>query len=1193
MKSCFLFVVTILLLPNVFSQGENFCSSSSSSSSTLDNTFVGPSRLLYVIIDDSYYDDMYRGYTWVQAAVAKHAPVGSTTQLVWIRDSVVSYLTLDLSQFDQIWVVDLDAEANMEPHQLDAYAKIGNWFRARGQPNTILDARIISSFWYRTAKGDNTNKTNDILLVENYFVNLRIRGGGLFLGTDHNVFHSGIQTIADNIGITRFCCFYYEDPYRMIVDPDSPLMSYPNRPYYIAPEGSTLPKYWIWDDSSTGNVAINTQRNGQVYYPLGWHYQQGVGDPGLSSTIRGAVGFLVNIVNPICHERFNFSTPIDFRSVIARNAAGNPPYTYRWTSSINGQLSTVANFTTANLTRGTHVITLRVVDSSNLVAESTVSISIVKPLNDSEGPTAAWNGNKDVQIVYPIRRPMTPVEYYNYRSERANTPDALESTELRSGQFFFYDDGTDLWIFHLFGNPRDTASSAAAFNISFPLLAERAGSIVLRDPPTASTYAWNSATGTGSAKLQWTAGKTAGFIAGPLPRNFEFCINYVFDKTFESNMNMYMVRSHNDGSFSNPNPNPIISYRSKATETRSLDICWLQYRCGPSSRNTTDPANSITNSIVQFSYDGSLLNYTDTSRCAWLAQPVIPGSVVPIRAIWIAWRRFSQLVGDRVMIHNGTSASDPTIVDIDGSSYSSLPPNSIFMGAQALYVESVPNRDGQASVGFKFDYYVVPTAISLSPSTGPYQQATVVNVTGGNFYQRFVNGVAMNRLFCRLDGSLVVSARLISHDKVECTFPARPQGPKSNVPVEVSNDGVVWSNSLVWAWTDATCSQLTVCGACLANSSRNCQWCNEGSFCYAAGQSVTCSASAIDTTCCTRCQPLSGCGGVSQGSCNCNDTCSCTPQYRNADCGCKKCPVHPSTSSMCGSSANATVTSFGSCSCNGTCVCEFGFWGAACECKACPVSGGQVCGGKGTCGCDGKCVCDATHTGNACECAKSCVGDDAARNISCNGHGRCSCGQCVCDVNWRLLDDCSCREKAIIPCGNRGTVECDGSCSCFPGYSGPDCSITTNCTATNCSTCLEISNDCGWCESTQKCENKFLERRVCGQTRPRTGSNATLPYVSSCPAQTVTVVDDPVNFPVATVATAAVISAAVLLGAIIAVAAIMYRRRNTSIVEGSNPWLLDDMDGNETVDNPLYENLGTEGSNPLYQLPKDEATPNE
>jgi hypothetical protein len=228
---------------------------------------------------------------------------------------------------------------------------------------------------------------------------------------------------------------------------------------------------------------------------------------------------LVNIVNPLCHERFNVSTPIAFLSAIARTAAGNPPYVYRWTSSINGQLSTVANFTTSDLTRGTHVITLRVTDSTNLIAESTVSISIVKPLNDSEGPTSAWNGNKDVQIVYPIRRPLTPTQYYNYRSDRANTPDALESSELRSGQFFFYDDGTDLWIFHLFGNPRDTAPSAAAFNISFPLLAGRAGSIVLRDPPTASTYAWNSATGQGSAKLQWTAGKTAGFVAGPLPRH--------------------------------------------------------------------------------------------------------------------------------------------------------------------------------------------------------------------------------------------------------------------------------------------------------------------------------------------------------------------------------------------------------------------------------------------------------------------------------------------------------------------------------------------------------------------------------------------------------------------------------------------------------------------------------------------------
>jgi hypothetical protein len=945
-----------------------------------------------------------------------------------------------------------------------------------------------------------------------------------------------------------------------------------------------VPTNWIWDDSSTGNVAYNLQPNGLVFYSLAWHwvpgdgsFNSGVGQPGLSTTIRGSVGFLVTISSPACHDRYEAGVAsISFTSTIPAANPGTPPYTYTWSSNVDGKLATTASFSTSSLNIGTHIVTLHAVDSQNLVAEAKVSITVFRPFgtNETEGPVAAWNGNKDVQVIYPIRRAATPKNYYNYLNSRANTADFLETTLARSGNIFFYDDGSDLYIFHIFGNPNtDSTISSAGFTATFPALRGRAGSLIFADPPGSTNYVWNSAAGTGSAKFSWKS-STAGFIAGPLPKNFEFCIDYTFDKGYENNVAYYMVRGHTEGSFSLPNPNPILAFRSSAVQTASLSLCWRQFKCPTTPAVINTPMDFVTNSIVQFAYEGSLFNYTDLSNCYWVATPKT-GSSKPILAMWVEYTRWAQRVGDAFVIRNGTDAADPIVSNLDGTT-TTLPARMRFDGAQSLRFESIPTNDDSVDSGFGINYYVVPTAITVTPSSGPYLQATTVTIAGGNFYRKFVNGVPMNSLYCKIDDVIVVPATFTDFDTITCIIPARPAGAKSNVPLVVSNDGVEYSNEILWAWVDPTCSTLTNCGSCLAESGRNCRWCNGNSLCYAEGDVFSCDG-VVDSTCCTQCQTLGGCN--LQGTCNCNNTCTCSNGFRDDDCGCKSCPVNPTTGTVCGIPATPESVGTGlECGCDGVCECMYGYNGDSCQCPYCPFSGDTECGGHGSCEC-GTCNCTAGWTGDACECPTTCP---SSNDEVCSGHGSCQCGQCVCDANWRLLDDCSCRESCGTKgCSGNGECNCDGTCTCYIGFEGDDCEIEITCNSTTCDDCMkEKDGICGWCSDSSRCESKY-QRLVCDKARPQ-GLGATLPYATECPAEII-ITTLPETDPVG-IAIGGAVSGVVALGAIAAAAAVLYRRRNAPIVE-DNPWIDDPANNDSVVSNPLYEATQFQGSNPLYDAP--------
>lgn len=170
----------------------------------------------------------------------------------------------DYSSFDDIFVYDLSFLADTSATQMANYSGIANWYNARADKNLILDGRIISSdVSWTNANGMSSEQS----WIQNYATQLDLRGGGLMLGTDHDVYQSGINQINSLIGVGAFSGFFGTYPTsQAVVDPLSPL--------YLSSldncRGDATQKC-VNDNSTTGFVATGLQANGQTLTPVAYH----------------------------------------------------------------------------------------------------------------------------------------------------------------------------------------------------------------------------------------------------------------------------------------------------------------------------------------------------------------------------------------------------------------------------------------------------------------------------------------------------------------------------------------------------------------------------------------------------------------------------------------------------------------------------------------------------------------------------------------------------------------------------------------------------------------------------------------------------------------------------------------------------------------------------------------------------------
>ncbi len=185
---------------------------------------------------------------------------GHTVTTRYLNQSVYS----DYASFDQIFVYDLYTGADDSSTQTQNYQGIANWYNGLSTQNLILDGRIISS----DVEWTNANgMSSEEAWIQNYATQFSLRGNGLMLGTDHNAFQSGINTINNLIGVNLFSGFYGSYPTsQAVVDSASPLFVSGLDDCRSDPSTQC-----INDNSTTGFVATGLQANGQTLTPVAYH----------------------------------------------------------------------------------------------------------------------------------------------------------------------------------------------------------------------------------------------------------------------------------------------------------------------------------------------------------------------------------------------------------------------------------------------------------------------------------------------------------------------------------------------------------------------------------------------------------------------------------------------------------------------------------------------------------------------------------------------------------------------------------------------------------------------------------------------------------------------------------------------------------------------------------------------------------
>lgn len=184
---------------------------------------------------------------------------GHTVDYVDLNTTVIT----DFSSYSQVWVYDLVTGLDNSANQTANYANIANWYNSLTEKNLITDGRIISSAPDWTSAG---GFPAEDAWIQNYATQLSLNGGGLVLGTDHDDFQSGINSINAAIGINPFTGFFGTYPTSQAqVDALSPLYV----PIGACVSAPALP--CINDNSTTGFAPTGAQPNGQFLTPVAYH----------------------------------------------------------------------------------------------------------------------------------------------------------------------------------------------------------------------------------------------------------------------------------------------------------------------------------------------------------------------------------------------------------------------------------------------------------------------------------------------------------------------------------------------------------------------------------------------------------------------------------------------------------------------------------------------------------------------------------------------------------------------------------------------------------------------------------------------------------------------------------------------------------------------------------------------------------
>lgn len=137
------------------------------------------------------------------------------------------------------------------------------------------------------------------------------------------------------------------------------------------------------------------------------------------SNIEGEITAETNISNPFALIELPYPYPgVYYEGIIEFRASaigGNPPYSYRWVSGIDGFIGDRKEFNTGNLSIGSHEIFLNVRDSKGLISTKNITLVIIrKSLLNVSITSPKKNGTyiqgDDISLEYSVsggRKPYT------------------------------------------------------------------------------------------------------------------------------------------------------------------------------------------------------------------------------------------------------------------------------------------------------------------------------------------------------------------------------------------------------------------------------------------------------------------------------------------------------------------------------------------------------------------------------------------------------------------------------------------------------------------------------------------------------------------------------------------------------------------------------------------------------------------
>ncbi len=320
------FTVTADAFNNVLEHQPGVAGEANNTAAVVRTVFGPEHEALFVNVHGTSYDG--DGFNFYQTLVA--AGARATYVNLDVNGKTLPYF--QTNQFDQVWVFDLSSGTDSYPADWQA---IADWYQSRPNAAIVCDGRTISSYWSGRWQGEGMR------LTKNYYENMKLNGGGLLLGTDHNDFHAGINSINAAIGLNPFVGNFSLS--FIPIDVASPLMTFPNN------LGAQL-----FDDSSPGQTPFGLQPNGRILYSVAWH-SGNTNTPGISSTIRGGVGFRVRIASPASGSQYDEEATL---TLVAQPTGGVAPLTFEWTSDLDGALGTGSPLALSTLSPGQHRISV-------------------------------------------------------------------------------------------------------------------------------------------------------------------------------------------------------------------------------------------------------------------------------------------------------------------------------------------------------------------------------------------------------------------------------------------------------------------------------------------------------------------------------------------------------------------------------------------------------------------------------------------------------------------------------------------------------------------------------------------------------------------------------------------------------------------------------------------------------------------